>query len=459
MNNIILALVLPFLGAFCIKTFLKRKPIIVATFFTLLQFISLLLISKTGTTVYFLYGIKFSCDFLSYIFAITSVIIGIFIFLYSIDYFSDENEEFKNNFSFWSLILIGCLTGVVFSDNLFLLFIFWELAEFCFYKLIAFYKGENENSSKNNIYLVTKVCSAIIILFSFILIYINTNSLSLLEMKGSCIPPYVFYLFFIGIMIKSATFPFHYYIPSTTIAPTPVVSFFNTILVNISLYGIAKLFIKTLFITSSVSWIGYIALFSSVLCGVLSFIEIDIKKILTYSTISQIGFMICGLLSFNEIAFKGIMVFYVANVLGKGCLFMCAGILEKVFKTNDITKISVSAKKMPVTFTAFLFSSLSIIGIPPFLGSSGKLNIIYGMLKSGNIYFAFFSIITLALTLFYILRLFKYIFIRTTEQTDIITENNERKYKFMMFCVLFLCILSLLGGIILTLLTGEELFE
>ncbi|HRR96741.1 MAG TPA: proton-conducting transporter membrane subunit [Candidatus Ratteibacteria bacterium] len=459
MNNIILALVLPFLGAFCIKTFLKRKPIIVATFFTLLQFISLLLISKTGTTVYFLYGIKFSCDFLSYIFAITSVIIGIFIFLYSIDYFSDKNEEFKNNFSFWSLILIGCLTGVVFSDNLFSLFIFWELAEFCFYKLIAFYKGENENSSKNNIYLVTKVCSAIIILFSFILIYINTNSLSILEMQGSCIPPYVFYLFFIGIMIKSATFPFHYYIPSTTIAPIPVVSFFNTILVNISLYGIAKLFIKTLFITSSVSWIGYIALFSSVLCGVLSFIEIDIKKILTYSTISQIGFMICGLLSFNEIAFKGIMVFYVANVLGKGCLFMCAGILEKVFKTNDITKISVSAKKMPVTFTAFLFSSLSIIGIPPFLGSSGKLNIIYGMLRSGNIYFAFFSIITLALTLFYILRLFKYIFIRTTEQTDIITENNERKYKFMMFCVLFLCILSLLGGIILTLLTGEELFE
>ncbi len=459
MDNIILILVLPFLGAFCVKTFLKKKPIVVGTLFTFLQLIFLLFIPKTGVSVYSLYGIKFSCDFLSYIFSIISVLIGIFIFLYSIDYFSDESEKSQNNFSFWSLIFIGGMTGVVFSDNLFSLFLFWELAEFCLYKLISFYKG-NENLTKNRIFIITKICSAVIMLFAFVLIYMNTNSQSLLEMKGNLLSPYIFYLFFVGIMIKSATFPFLYLLSSITTAPIPVISFFNTILVNLSLYGVAKLFIETLFISGNVSWIGYIVLFSSIICGIISFIETDIKKILTYSTISQINFILCGILSFNDIVFKGAIVFYIASVIGKGCMFMCAGILEKMFKTNDITKISVNARKMPFTFTAFLFSSLSIIGIPPFIGSTGKLNIIYGMLRSGNIYFAFFSIITLILTLFYILRLFKYIFIRTTEQTSLFSEEQkERKYKFMIFCIFVLCLISLLSGIILTLLTGEELFE
>ncbi|MCD6221290.1 NADH-quinone oxidoreductase subunit L [bacterium] len=452
---IILSLILPFIGALGIKTLFKKKPVETSLLFTLLQFISLIFVwnsLKNSDVISFKCGINFFCDSLSFIFAITSVLVGIFIFLYSINYFSDESIEQKNVFSFWSLIFLGSMIGVLFSDNLISMYLFWELAALCSWRLIGFYRKDEDLVKADKAFMITSGGAGIMLL-SIGMIYIRTGTLNLSGMTGISVSPIIFFLFFIGVITKSATFPFHKWLPDAGIAPTPVTSFLHAaVLVKIGIYGLARLFGLTLSISGSIFWAGWLALFSSFLAGILALCEKDIKKVLAYSTISQLGFMIAGLLVFQKTAFWGVITFYVAHAIGKGGLFMCAGILEKIFGTKDIRKMGSGMKLAPYTSFAFLFCFLSVSGAPPLLGFWGKLNIIYGILKSGRNGFAFFAILTSILTLFYLLRLFKYIFMRDIQQP--ITVKKEKGLKLMVISVVFLAVISLLFGFCFPFITG-----
>jgi len=452
---IILSLILPFIGALGIKTLFRKKPIKTGFVFTLFQFISLIFLwncLKDSDVISFKYGINFFCDSLSFIFAITSVLVGIFIFLYSINYFSDESIEQQNVFSFWSLIFLGSMMGVLFSDNLISMYLFWELAGLCSWRLIGFYRKDEDLLKADKAFMITSGGAGIMLL-SIGMIYIRTGTLNLSEMAGISISPIIFLLFFIGVITKSATFPFHKWLPDAGIAPTPVTSFLHAaVLVKIGIYGLARLFGLTLSISGSIFWAGWLALFSSFLAGILALCEKDIKKVLAYSTISQLGFMIAGLLVFQKTAFWGVITFYVAHAIGKGGLFMCAGILEKIFGTKDIRKMGSGMKLAPYTSFAFLFCFLSVSGAPPLLGFWGKLNIIYGILKSGRNGFAFFAILTSILTLFYLLRLFKYIFMKDIQQP--ITVKKEKGLKLMVISVVFLAVISLLFGFCFPFITG-----
>jgi len=452
---IILSLILPFIGALGIKTLFKKKPVETALLFTLLQFISLIFLwncLKNSDVISFKYGINFFCDSLSFIFAITSVLVGICIFLYSINYFSGESIEQKNVFSFWSLIFLGSMIGVLFSDNLISMYLFWELAGVCSWRLIGFYRKDEDLLKADKAFMITSGGAGIMLL-SIGMIYIRTGTLNFSEMTGISVSPIIFLFFFIGVITKSATFPFHKWLPDASVAPTPVTSFLHAaVLVKIGIYGLARLFGLTLSISGSTFWAGWIALFSSFLAGILALCEKDIKKVLAYSTISQLGFMIAGLLVFQKTAFWGVITFYVAHAIGKGGLFMCAGILEKIFGTKDIRKMGSGMKLAPYTSFAFLFCFLSVSGVPPLLGFWGKLNIIYGILKSERNGFAFFAILTSILTLIYLLRLFKYIFMRDIQETT--TVKKERDLKLMVISVVLLGIISLLFGLCFPFITG-----
>ena len=463
-NYMILALLLPFLGAVGVKTLFRKKLIQTGFFFTLVQFIPLMFIWKgllKGKVISSFYGINFTCDLLSCLFAVTSVLVGIFIFLYAIGYFSDESVEDQNRFAFWSLIFIGSMMGVLFSDNLISMYLFWELAGLCSWRLIGFYRKDAHLLSADKAFMITNAGAGIMLL-SFALIYMKTGTLSISGMSGVSVSPLIFALFFIGVITKSATFPFHSWLPGASIAPTPVTAFLHAaVLVKIGIYGLARLFGTTLFVSGNISWAGWLALFSSFLAGIIALRETDIKKILAYSTVSQIGFMIAGLLVFQNIVLGGVLAFYVAHAIGKGGLFMCAGILERVSGTRDITKMGGMMKIVPFTFIAFLFGMFSVIGVPPFLGFWGKLNIIYGILKSGRVGFALFAVLTSVLTLFYLLRVFKYVFMGTsTETLSLFNEvKKEKNSKTMVISVVFLGVISLLLGFVYPFITGGGLLD
>jgi len=388
----------------------------------------------------------FRCDIISLIFATTSVFIGVFIYLFSMGYFIGEKEEEQQKFSFWGLVFVGSMMGVVLSDNLILLYLFWEMAGLCSWKLIGFYRKDDHLLKADKAFLITSAGAGFMML-SFAYIYVQTGSLSLSQIAQSSVSPLVFAFFFLGVITKSASFPFHTWLPDASVAPTPVTAFLHAaVLVKIGIYGLLRVFGVTLSVSGWVMWAGWLALLSSFIAGILALREEDIKRVLAFSTVSQLGFMIAGLMIFNMAAIRGVIIFYVAHALGKGCLFLCAGIAERVFGTKNIMEMGGLMKKMPALTYAFLIGMLSVIGIPPLPGFFGKLEVIAGMLVSRNVFFALFAILTSVLTLLYLFRLFLHVFMG--ESRSVLSEDRKG-LKPMIASVAILATVSILLGIAL----------
>lgn len=436
-----LIIILPFLGAFLTRL-LRRWELYIAFFITFFDFILILLLPNIQKTTFEFSEILFLWDDLSFLFATTSTFVALLIFIYSFGYFKEERE--KSFFSFWGLIFLGSMLGVVFSDNLISLYFFWEIAGLCSYRLIGTYREKEHLLKADKAFMITTGGAGIMFL-SFVYIYSQTGTFSLSKMSGYSVSWFVFLLFFIGVITKSATFPLHTWLPDAGIAPTPVTAFLHAaVLVKIGIYGLLRVFWKTLYIEGDIIWAIYLAIFSSLIAGFVALIEKDFKKILAYSTVSQLGFLISGILFLNEEAIKGVLVFYLAHALGKGGLFLTAGIMEKVFGTKDITKMGGIMKKLPQTTTAYFLCMVSVIGIPPFLGFFGKINIIMGVLENKMLLLGFLLIISSILTLLYLWRTFKFVFIKES----IVDIEIGKNIKIMNISVLLLGIFSFLAGII-----------
>ncbi len=412
-------LLLPFAGAMLVK--LLKPSLSLKAGFAVLAFQLILAVFmmfellRTEVMETNILGIGFGSDGISFVFALTSVIIGLLIFLFSGGYFAGSDNREKSRFSFWSILFVASMMGVVFSDNLISLYCFWELAGLCSWRLIGFYRKDEHLVRADNAFLITAAGAGAMFL-GFAYIFLLTGTMSLSNMAGQSVPGFAFVLIFAGVIAKSATFPLHTWLPGASVAPTPVTSFLHAaVLVKIGIYGLIRIFGLTLTLPESVLWAGWLALASSFIAGFIALRENDVKKILAYSTVSQLGFMLAGILVFNEMALLGVVVFYIAHALGKGCLFLCAGNMEKVFGTRDAREMSGVMKKMPLLSYAFFFSMLSVTGIPPLPGFFGKLEVIKGMIQEGYVGFAFFAILTSVLTLLYMFRLFKMVFMGPIE--------------------------------------------
>ncbi|HPP29291.1 MAG TPA: proton-conducting transporter membrane subunit [bacterium] len=449
-NNILMwILVLPFLSAVLVKLLPPNFSIRAGLVFLLVQLALCGLIANTVFSSRFVYyvvkNIFFIADPLSFIFGITSVFIGVFIYLFATGYFAEEQYQEQQKFSFWGLVFVGSMMGVAFSDNLISLYMFWELAGLCSWKLIGFYRTDEHLLKADKAFLLTSAGAGFMLL-GFSYIYLITGSLSISQIINHEVPPFVFALIFLGILTKSATFPFQTWLPDASVAPTPVTSFLHAaVLVKIGIYGLARLFGTTLNVSGNVMWAGYLALFSSFAAGIIAMRETDIKRILASSTISQLGFMIAGLMVFNPVATRGIVIFYVAHALGKGCLFLCAGITEKIFGTKDIREMGGLMKKSPLLTYAFLFSMFSVAGIPPLPGFYGKLEAITGILITRHIFYGLLAILTSALTVMYMFRLFRYAFMGEVKEV----KTEGKGITPMMVSVVLLATASLVLGIIL----------
>jgi len=447
---ILLVLALPFLGALAVKA-VAQKIALRAGFAVLLVqmfFCSALLrdVFALKHVLFNISGALFACDLFGIVFLLTSVLIGIFIYLFAMGYFVNERPAEQGKFAFWGLVFVGSMMGVVLSDNLISLYLFWELAGLCSWRLIGFHRKDDHLLKADKAFLLTSAGAGFMLL-SFAYIYRYTGTMSISHMFNGTVPPFVFALFFLGVLTKSASFPFHTWLPDASVAPTPVTAFLHAaVLVKIGVYGLARVFGMNLDVSGSVMWAGWLALFSSFAAGIIAMRETDIKKILAYSTVSQLGFMIAGLMMFNAIAVRGVLIFYVAHALGKGCLFLCAGIIERVFGTKDIREMGGLMKKMPVLTYAFLFSMLSVIGIPPLPGFFGKLEAVTGMLVNKHIFFAFFAILTSALTLAYLFRLFRQVFMGDYKES---AEKGNAGFRTMTASVAILASISLILGILL----------
>lgn len=337
--------------------------------------------------------------------------------------------------------------GIVYSGNLIFLYIFWEITAIVSWRLIGFFREKRDVLRADKAFLVT-VFGALLMLIGFISIYQLTGSFDLLTikhaLKNAPLPNFVVALILVGILSKSATLPLHAWLPDAGVAPSPVTALLHAaVLVKIGVYVFARLFISSFSLTEF--WhtaVPVIAVLSALISAGAALVETDFKRIVAYSTVSQIAFIFFGLATGNLIGIAGGLLYILTHGLSKAGLFLCAGIVEQNTKTKDITQLGGLIKTMPVTALAFLFCAFSVMGVPPFGGFFSKYLVFSGSAQNKQLFITFSFLIAAFFTILYLFRLFNLVFLG---EAKIAAREGS---KIMLVSVSILAVLSLLAGIL-----------
>jgi NADH:ubiquinone oxidoreductase subunit 5 (subunit L)/multisubunit Na+/H+ antiporter MnhA subunit len=364
----------------------------------------------------FALGLNFTllADSLAVFMACVSSLISALIVLYSFGYIS--HYENQNEYYFMVTLFLGAMIGLIFSANLILLYIFWEITAITSWRLIGFFRDKTYVLKADKAFLVT-FFGSLVMLIGFLTIYQQTGSFDLPVikevLKTQLVSNLTVALILAGIFSKSATLPFHTWLPDAGVAPSPVTALLHAaVLVKIGVYVFARIFIVN--ITPDVLWhtvVPLIAGLSAIVSAGAALLETDLKRIIAYSTISQIGFIFFGLSIGNGVAILGALLYILMHGLAKAGLFLCAGIVEQNAKVKDITKLGGLISTMPVTAIAFLFCSFSIMGVPPFGGFFSKFLVFNGALVSGRLWIVLIYLIGAFMTIIYLFRVFNLVFL------------------------------------------------
>ncbi|MEN8701466.1 Na+/H+ antiporter subunit A [Bacillus infantis] len=349
------------------------------------------------------FGIDFTArvDGLGLLFALLITGIGSLVVLYSIYYLSKEKEKL-NTFYVYLLLFMGAMLGVVLSDNLIVMYAFWELTSFSSFLLIGYwYHREKSRYGAQKSMMIT-VLGGLAMLGGIILLYLMTGTFSISEIvpmaseimeKPYFVPALLCFL--LGAFTKSAQFPFHIWLPDAMEAPTPVSAYLHSAtMVKAGIYLVARM--SPVFAESGI-WLWLVASFGIVTLFWGSFSAVkqtDLKGILAFSTISQLG-LIMSLLglgaaalhydtvedSFYTIATTAAVFHLINHATFKGSLFMVVGIVDHETGTRDIRKLGGLMSFMPITFTLALIGAFSMAGLPPFNGFLSKEMFFTGMVR------------------------------------------------------------------------------
>jgi NADH:ubiquinone oxidoreductase subunit 5 (subunit L)/multisubunit Na+/H+ antiporter MnhA subunit len=352
----------------------------------------------------------------------------------------------QNEYYLMVVLFLGSMMGIVFSSHLIFLYLFWEVSAICSWRLIGFFREKDHVLKADKAFLVT-FGGAVIMLIGFIMVFQQFGTFDLTRIKqGSVISNAAVAVILFGILSKSSTLPFHTWLPDAGVAPSPVTSLLHAaVLVKIGVYVFARLFFATFSLDAF--WhttLPVIAAVSALVSAGAAIIETDLKRILAYSTVSQIGFIFLGLSTGSLLGVAGGLLYILMHGLAKGGLFLCAGIVEQNARTKDITKLGGLISVMPVTAVAFIACTFSIMGIPPFGGFFSKYMVIGGAVEAGQNWTAIVFILGAILTAIYLLRVFVSVFMGPLKM-----ESVKEGSMTMLASVAFLAVLSLAGGILI----------
>lgn len=382
-------------------------------------------------------------DGLALFMVMASSLIGAVIVFYSFGYIS--HYENQNEYYLMVVLFIGAMMGIALSTNLIFIYLFWEISAICCWRLIGFYRKDEFIFRANKAFLIT-VFGALVMLLGFIIVYQQTGTFDITMMKGTTISNTAVLFILFGILSKSATLPFHTWLPDAGVAPSPVTSLLHAaVLVKIGVYVFARLFIINFNVNEI--WhtvIPLIAVLSTLVSAGAALVENDIKRILAYSTVSQIGFILLGLSVGNKLAAAGGILYILMHGLAKGGLFLCAGIIEQKTHTKDIRQMGGLITTMPITAISFIICAFSVMGLPPLGGFFCKYMVIGGAVNAGHPWIALTFIFAAVLTIIYLIRLFTKVFMGTPRDG-----SPKEGSLTMLISVVLLAALSLAAGILI----------
>ncbi|NQT65254.1 MAG: NADH/ubiquinone/plastoquinone (complex I) [FCB group bacterium] len=401
-------------------------------------------------------------------------VVGFLAIFYSLSYTKQYTAE-RKFYVLFSLMIAG-MNGVVISGDIFNIFVFLEIAALSSYALIAFgvEKHQLEASFK---YQVLGGVASLVILFAIGFIYWNTGTLNIVDISRQLninsdsagmgvFLKFISVLLMAGFGLKAAIFPFHTWLPDAhSSAPSPISAMLSGVLIKaVGIYVIIRLFFNMFPLSYELSMvITVLGTISMIIGGLLAIGQWDIKRMLAYSSISQIGYIVLGLgIGMLVLATGGNKAVAALSITGglfhllnhsifKGLLFLSAGAVEYRTGTRDMRKMGGLSEVLPITSRTSLVGSLAISGIPPFNGFFSKLIIIIAAIQAQYYVLAFLAVLVSVITIAYFMKLQKFTFYNNDG-----SKWRDKKIKEVPFSMAFSLIIMALLCLIFSLLVIPE---
>ncbi len=401
---------------------------------------------------------KFSADLsllidpLSSVFLLIITGVGFLIHVYSTGYMHDD-EGHNKFFSYLNLFVFFMLL-LVLGSNYLVMFVGWEGVGLCSYLLIGFwFKNTSYNNAAKKAFIMNRIGDLGFLLGIF-LIYVTFGSVSYSEVfaqakfYGADEPVLIAItlLLFVGAMGKSAQLPLYTWLPDAMAGPTPVSALIHAAtMVTAGIYMIARSNILYTLAPTSLHIVSLIGVITAVFAATIGLLQNDIKKVLAYSTVSQLGYMFLAL---GMGAYTSAVFHVITHAFFKALLFLGAGsVIHAMGGEQDIRKMGGLKSHLPITFATFLIGTIAIAGIPPFAGFFSKDEILAHAFAHNKIFWLL-GVGGSVLTAFYMFRLLFLTFYGKFRGTHHQEEHLHESPKSITIPLMVLAALSVLGGFI-----------
>ncbi len=392
----------------------------------------------------------FLADPLSSLMLIFVTLIGSLIHIYSIGYMA-EDSNFGKFFAYMNLFL-GSMLILVLGDGPVVMFVGWEGVGLCSYLLISYYSEDRDNViAGNKAFIVNRIGDLGFVLgMSFLFWGIGADGFDFLSLKANAhnLTPAlgitVCLLLFVGATGKSAQIPLYVWLPDAMAGPTPVSALIHAAtMVTAGVYMVARFSFVYAHVPVAGSVVAWIGISTALLAAVFAMFQRDIKKILAYSTVSQLGYMFAGV----GIAAYSAGIFHVfTHAFFKALLFLGAGsVIYALHHQQDIWKMGGLKEKMPVTYKTMLIGALALAGCPPFSGFFSKDEILYSALAGGHYGIWLVGVGVAGMTAYYTFRMIFVVFHGTPRDREAFDHAHEPP-KIMTVPLIVLAVGALFAG-------------
>jgi multicomponent Na+:H+ antiporter subunit D len=355
-------------------------------------------------------NIRLALDGFSLFMLVAISLVGLAACLFSIDYMEHYGD--KAGYYALYLIMIAGMNGLVLATDFFSVYIFLEVAAVASYALVAFGLGHDELEAAFK-YLMLSVVASAFIVAAVAVLFGMTGSLdfaavaaALKELNAGAVVGIAAAFFIMGFGLKAALVPFHAWLPDAhPSAPAPISAVLSGLLIKVSgVYAMTRVFLNVFGLTPALSAVLMVlGTVSMVVAAFLALGQKDMKRMLAYSSISQVGYVVLGIGIGTPLGIAGGLFHLFNHALAKGLLFLTSGSVQQATGTRNLDEMGGLAKRMPVTAATNLIGALSISGVPPLNGFWSKLIIIVALVQAGHPVFAVIAVLVSVLTLWYYL--------------------------------------------------------
>jgi multicomponent Na+:H+ antiporter subunit D len=357
-------------------------------------------------------AVQIAVDGFSLFMLMAIALVTLCVGLYSVNYMTHYGS--KANYYALLLMMVTGMNGLVLVTDLFQVYLFLEVAAIASYALVA-YGLEHDELEASFKYLMLSVVASAAVLIAIAVLFGVTGSLGFagvaeglrgLDSKlavGACAA-----LFLMGFGLKAALIPFHAWLPDAhPSAPAPISAILSGLLIKVSgVYALTRIFFNVFGLEPG-AWLSQVlmglGIVSAVVAAFLAIGQKDLKRMLAYSSISQVGYVVLGIGIGTPLGVLGGLFHLFNHALAKGLLFLNSGSVQQATGTRNLDEMGGLAKRMPVTAATSLVGSLSIAGVPPLGGFWSKLIIIIALVQSGHGILAVAAVLASVVTLWYYL--------------------------------------------------------